>query len=255
MRYSPGKNKDFTTDIKYTYGKEYMYNTGVEYIGYHHVFKNKIYAGPSHTTKSNILLKYVKNNDVKKYISLRGQTNFNTPVEKLILPTESDYDIGWFNRYFIKQRNYSKIIEVNKQQYDSLKATRSGVNGKLYKGAQLIWKLTGSRNNIYKNDVIIHQGISDTNKRTITKKNDELSGLSGYLLNYLQFSRITYIQLPTEEKIPNTEYETIKFQERHTLIVSTPFQEEPWPETSNWILTTGDWNDAGIWVDTEVWID
>lgn len=27
------------------------------------------------------------------------------------------------------------------------------------------------------------------------------------------------------------------------------------PPTSNWILTTGFWNDEGLWIDEEVWID
>jgi hypothetical protein len=30
---------------------------------------------------------------------------------------------------------------------------------------------------------------------------------------------------------------------------------EPTPPTSNWILTSGFWNDEGLWIDEEVWID
>lgn len=255
MRYSPGQNNNLITKISYTNGKEYMLSSGMEYIGYYHIYKNNPFTGQTHEN-SYPLIKYVSDFNVQKYISFKGINKFKDPIETIIYPTEEDYKKGYFTRYFIKQRNYSKILEIDKNQYNSLSTTK-GINENFYKGVELDWKLTGSFNDIYKNGIIKYHGIEDTNKRTVLLKDITLSGLKLFITNYTQFAKVTIID--TNDIIQPKEniyvVERVSEQESNSPVISNIFKEEPWIPDYGWILYDGVWHDEEYWIDTEVWID
>ena len=53
-------------------------------------------------------------------------------------PTEQDYERGFFTRYFVQAKSSKKVLEVRKNQFDTV-STRS------YNREAITWELTGSR--------------------------------------------------------------------------------------------------------------
>jgi len=187
MKYTP-----ITSDKKmlYTKGKEYMLLSGTEYIGYYYEKNNFLFS-----TDDKRLLKLNTNNIFLKFLKLKGQyiyTRFEEPIAILkINPTERDYTNGFIKRFFIKKRNdyNSVVIEIDNKQYDTLTDKRKGINGNLYYGITLEWKITGKIYDVKKNDIITENGIYDTNKRTIQHYEKKMKGLQKLLSGrYIEYS-------------------------------------------------------------------
>lgn len=99
------------------------------------------------------------------------------------LPTETDYVHGYMDRYFVKKINEDVIFETS---YISAR----GVNTNLYKSVNLKWKISGPRNNIYKNGILDKRGVEESNKFEIDRvKKEESVDLSGILTNLLEYWR------------------------------------------------------------------
>ena len=195
MKYIPGNTKDYVKDIKQTFGKEYMYLSGEEYIGYYHTFGGSKYSGASHDEYSIKLYEYNPDPNYVKYLSLHsfylkeGYTNVKGyyPIIE-----EKDYERGNFTRYFVRKRSdvAAPIIEVSKKQFETLNKRKSGINESYYMGVKVIWKISGPKNDVYKNGKIVIYGIEDTNKRTLMIKEKEMKNIVTALRNLTQFGRI-----------------------------------------------------------------
>ena len=82
-------------------------------------------------------------------------TNQNTapkalPVNFQNLPTEQDYQIGEFTRYFSKQINQDSYLEFDKTTYDRLISKDSSIYYEQYIAFKMPWRLTGNKEQVYK---------------------------------------------------------------------------------------------------------
>ena len=188
--------KSHIVENLYTSGKEWMTEEGKEYIGYYHKYiDGKVASGAVYSkTQSVKLIRYINQilqPDNTIYNSLiKKPTAFISPRQTVPIPTEDDYEIGKFSRYFLRRRNYNTfddIIEVDEFQFKLWKRTSSGVNQNLYSGLNIDWKLTGPLNDI-QDGVNTTYGVYDTNKRLVLLKDYEFYGLKNFLTDYIEFS-------------------------------------------------------------------
>jgi hypothetical protein len=71
--------------------------------------------------------------------------SYNAPV-----PTQQDYQIGEFRRYFCKKTNEILYLEINKDTFDKLVIKDPQYQFSLYEPFNLPWRLTGTQEEVYK---------------------------------------------------------------------------------------------------------
>ena len=71
--------------------------------------------------------------------------SYNAPV-----PTQQDYQIGEFRRYFCKKTNEILYLEINKDTFDKLVTKDPQYQFSLYEPFNLPWRLTGTQEEVYK---------------------------------------------------------------------------------------------------------
>jgi len=178
----------------YTNGNEYIFPvTEEEYIGYYYELSNgDIFTGKTPEDKENILLKDININNLSKELSVFDPTNneFERKIEvdpyittiipgylpsnppqnraipssNLTIPTQKDYDLGEFQRYFTKKNNENLYLEISKETHDLLKDNSSNIAFDLYTAISLPWDLSGEQTQTYttnKNIVIL---VEEKNK-------------------------------------------------------------------------------------------
>ena len=172
MTYIP-KNK-IQTNL-YTSGDEYIIlSSGRSYIGYYH----KLYNGKFFTGKTP------NDSNIKELIKLNDGDGDASSIPTVIpynplLPTEQDYQVGQFIRYFSIKRNQTIFTEISKETYNDFKQQNSNTPWKLYRVFSLSWILKGDINN-----------VAQTNKNIteLTEVKEKVLGLSLYLKeNWTQY--------------------------------------------------------------------
>lgn len=161
----------------YTQGKEWMSVDGIEYVGdYHKYTTGEVFTKSSYIkTISQKLIPYVelsdKDNATKfKYDSLNKlNNNFSFAKYNKSIPLQSDYNDGYFIRYFVKRHFNDIITEVTKDIYSSL-------TSEFYKKVTLRWKLVG--------DAVI------VNERIVLTAEKDIKGISNYITNYSEFVKV-----------------------------------------------------------------
>jgi hypothetical protein len=118
------------------------------------------------------------------YAQITNANIFN-PSEILVpyyiasVPTEQDYQIGEFRRYFCKKGNEILYLEIDKTQYDLLVTKNPSILFSLYEPFNLPWKLTG-----------IKEEVEKTNRNIValTSQRLKLPEFGRYLKdNYLKY--------------------------------------------------------------------
>ena len=66
------------------------------------------------------------------------------PTYSPTLPTEQDYKVGEFRRYFCKKTNEIIYLEISKDTYDKLVKKDSKIAFQLYQPFNLSWRITGN---------------------------------------------------------------------------------------------------------------
>jgi len=108
----------------------------------------------------------------------------NAPVTSVPFPTNDDYTIGEFQRYFLKKRNEIQYLEVNVETYLNFSNQVPGVQWQLYLPITIPWELTGDFNSVY-----------NTNRNIVLLKESSLKiiGFANYFQNqftkYFRFSK------------------------------------------------------------------
>ena len=98
--------------------------------------------------------------------------NGKVPTYYLNIPTEQDYQNGTFPRYFCKKANELIYIEISKDTFDKLTNKDPNIYWQLYIPFQINWKLTGSREDVFRvNRNIVEIAI---NKNKLYKFDDYL---------------------------------------------------------------------------------
>ena len=152
--------KSQITPNLYTNGNEFVLSTTQEvYSGfYYKVSTGKFYTGRNQDDKPNIeLLPLITSQTISTPTQENFQSNYITttsifdannetylniksqqPTSKFIptylpeTPTQQDYQVGEFRRYFCKKTNQIQYIEINQEQFDQLVAKNPQIEFSLY---------------------------------------------------------------------------------------------------------------------------
>lgn len=85
----------------------------------------------------------------ESYYNARKLGNRNNPPRNpnstQVLPTEEDYKVGKYTKYFVSKTNEIKFTQVNKSEYLKFKNKSPEVNWSLYDPIELEWLLKGDR--------------------------------------------------------------------------------------------------------------
>lgn len=176
------------TDL-YTNGEEFNYvSTGQPYVGYYWKLSNgTFYTGKNpQDLPSNQLVRATSNFEnlpnspepiseialpydspyvgkdesmynqilILDYLKLKNISSVSPPITKIptnipTLPTDQDYKIGKFERYFCKKANEIIYLEINKDTYIKLVNKDSQILYQLYVPFKVTWQLTGDKTQVY----------------------------------------------------------------------------------------------------------
>ena len=84
-----------------------------------------------------------------QYLNSNNSINRNIPSPNLTTPTQSDYKLGEFQRYFTKKNNELKYIEIDKETYTLLKNQSPEIAWDLFTPLTLTWTLTGEQEKVF----------------------------------------------------------------------------------------------------------
>ena len=185
------------TDL-YTNGNEFIFlNTTNEYVGnYFQTSDGKFYTGKnpndppireiiksegtptqdveeqninSYTTEAGVYL-------VPEVYAFNTKLNVNAsppspPIQVINLPTEKNYNLGEFQRYFASKNNEIKYTEIDLKQFNKFQNEEPDVDFNLYKVFSLPWLISGNRND-----------VTNVNQKTIERiaKSFNLPGVQSY---------------------------------------------------------------------------
>jgi len=123
---------------------------------------------------------YVKGNDVYNKLKKVDITQSSIlPFYQKPSPTDKDYELGNFTRYFAKKTNENIYIEISKDLYNKFKSKNNKYTYKSYLVFPLTWTLIGNSTQVAQ---------TNQNILTLTEQNYKIIGLKAYLkFNYLEF--------------------------------------------------------------------
>jgi hypothetical protein len=211
MAYYP--KSQITTNLYTNGGELFVTSTGKPYSGYYYRLSNgQLFSGktpqdlpnfslttttrqltPNPSTQNDVPVYSVTNKDgsvtgfqyphdfyyrdYPKY----DPSNTILPYYSPVLPTQQDYQIGEFRRYFCKKTNEVKYLEINKVLFDLLVKKSPTIAFPLYIPFYLDWQLIG-------------------NKETVARVNKNSVELTSFrqklprLADYLKFDFTKYYQ-------------------------------------------------------------
>ena len=189
MTYYP-KNK-IQTDL-FSNGNLMYVSTKQPYTGYYHkLFNGSIFTGKNQfdkpTQELTELIQSIEppEGDGELKLNLKSSTisNYNYTILKKIKednktainninpqPTEKDYRVGMFLRYFLLKINEDVYIEIDKTTYELIKAKDSKYNWEMYIPFKLFWDIVGSKEEVTRvNYNIVHLTESRLNRVGLQK--------------------------------------------------------------------------------------
>ena len=174
-------NTDFKTEFAgITQDGEFIYDqhggrvrAGLEYHVHYTNDKQEFYMlGGTHNPDSKIIVKVGGVRTLfSKYNSLKSSTKQEYPSITPGYPSDSDYNIGSFTRYFTQSltRSGSPVFEISKKDFQT--------KNDLFRYVSINWKITGTRPEVYR-----------VNEISTRNANEELRGVSDVVFP-LQFWR------------------------------------------------------------------
>jgi hypothetical protein len=114
----------------------------------------------------------------QKYISPILIERF-LPIFNQTTPSQQDYTLGSFTRYFCKKTNELKYIEINKETHDKLKIKDSQIAWDLYEPQLIVWQINGDKEKTF---------LANKNNIALLEKRQKWYGFSQYLKeDYLKY--------------------------------------------------------------------
>jgi hypothetical protein len=114
-----------------------------------------------------------------KNISLDESTYKHLPTSYYPNPTEDDYNLGVFTRYFCVKANEDIYLEISKDTYNALNNQKGDWLWELYTPFQFLWTISGEDKEVEK---------TNYNMTIIQEKRLKRRGLTQFLRNnYLKF--------------------------------------------------------------------
>ena len=157
---------------KYTRGDEFALSDGTGYVGWYFLtYEDKGFTGRTPSKKSERLYRLTETDD---YTSKLVYSN------DFIAPKESDYQVGYFTRYFLQDDRNKSIIEVNKQKYTKF-SKLSYINP-----LSLKWDLSEPYQDIKFNGYIYY-GSKYKNKKLLEEAEKAMKGISALIKSYDEF--------------------------------------------------------------------
>jgi len=218
----------------YTNGTEYQIeSTGITYVGsYWKTYTGEVFTGknpnekpsqklipinsPSDNTFQNgKAYSFMEIDDIPKplvteYLNIKNidytTLTQNLPTSYYPKPTQEDYNLGVFTRYFCVKINEDIYFEINKKTYDALTNQKGDWLWQLYTPFQLLWTISGTEEYVERTNFNM-TFLQETRLRRI--------GLQQFLRNnYLKFypspynvsnvtSSITPTTIPVKENKPS----------------------------------------------------
>ena len=182
----------------YTAGKDYVIQeTSQPYIGYYYkTYKGQLFTGKNPDNKPNRLLipipEPVQTNQTQVYIKdsienenykllrgISGNDLRNSPQLFFTQPTEQDYQLGEFRRFFCKSRNEFIYLEISESDYNALVQNSPTIDFQNWVPFNIPWTLTGDEHQVYN---------TNHNIVKLKEKNEGFYGLGKYLQEkYLRY--------------------------------------------------------------------
>ena len=205
------------TDL-YTRGTAYKLPDGTPYTGrYYLLYDGTAYAGTNPIVGTNQQLTPIDQPVISTYntaansqngaLVVTSQNSFanqrtnnrtnNLQLEELTpyypVPIQSDYQLGYFTRYFAKNTTGpGYILEISQNDYANVKNGAYNSTSFLYEVTTLLWQLTGPLNDARLSQYQIQGGVYDTNKRVTEARSIGFRGLVEYIGgDYTKFAKIT----------------------------------------------------------------
>jgi hypothetical protein len=183
----------------YTTGSEWQTTDGKEYIGpYHTYITGEVFTQPDwNETTSKELIKFeVKDQNVLNYQSLKNiQVKYETPQPAIIQVTNLDRTNGFITRYIAKKYNETKIIEIDKLQFD--KWLENKIDQNIWQIIPVYWKISGPLTTQIKGAVTT-LGVREQNTKTVIDLESRIPGISMFLNNPIQYYTDTEFVVPRD---------------------------------------------------------
>ena len=122
--------------------------------------------------------------DIVRYLEIKRKNPLDDdprelPVQEFPKPTEDDYKLGVFTRYFAKKINELRYVELSKEIYDKFKKQDANYVWELYICFKLQWTLTGIEFNVAQ---------TNRNQVLIAEQKNKIKGLGEFLRHdYVKF--------------------------------------------------------------------
>jgi len=116
---------------------------------------------------------------ILKKIDLNKPNIKYLPFQYYPKPTQDNYNLGVFSRYFVVKINENIYLEVNKDTYDNINSQNPDWAWEFYTPFTILWTLTGERDTVF---------ITNRNITQLTEQRLKRKGLQEFLKqNYLKF--------------------------------------------------------------------
>lgn len=197
------KKRYYTADeIKtalYTFGSEWMYRDGTEYVGLYHryISTSEVYTEAEWNAKtSKILIPYVNISDeTAVYKKLNDyKTAYKSPVKYFVTLTADNIKAGSIKRYFLVKSNDSQVVEVDKNQFNNV---GNSINPDMYQKIVVTWFISGNIQTTTSNDVKT-LGVLEKNQQAIKIATKNSPAMRDYLTNPLEFYIDTDLVIPSD---------------------------------------------------------
>jgi len=107
--------------------------------------------------------------DITFYIDPNSPKPRVIPSSQMTIPTEKDYEVGKFQRYFAKKNNELKYMEVSEEIFKKLSTQQKDIAWDLYTPISIIWTLTGDQDKTF---------LTNKNIITLTENQQKLYGFT-----------------------------------------------------------------------------
>ena len=85
------------------------------------------------------------------------------PIATIVLPTDADYTVGEYRRFFYKKNNELLYGEIDQNTYTQLSQRNRNIMWQLYYSFEIPWTLVGEREQVFRTNRNIVQLISEKN--------------------------------------------------------------------------------------------
>lgn len=180
----------------YTKGGEYSLD-GENYIGEYHIKDEIAYTGPVGTSIKKQLTKYYSNQNNYHYDKLfnfnKIEPTFKEVKPAKITPQETDYDLGYYTRYFLQKitEETKMPIEIAFNEQEIL-GKEKGYDDRINDLVEVKWILVGPLNTTIGPGGQTVEGIYERNYAEVLRVSQKHPNMLYAFRNYTEFARPNY---------------------------------------------------------------